>query len=151
MRIGVISDTHITSFNELPGKLLSALAGVDLIVHTGDFVAIDVLEGLRRIGEVKAVRGNMDSYELKQLLPETEFLIVNGRRIGIIHGWGSPFGIEDRVREKFSDVDIIIFGHSHQPKNELKQGIFFFNPGQARHSFGILTIEEEVKGEIIEI
>ncbi len=149
MRIGVLSDTHVSSFAEIPERILATLAEVDLIVHTGDFVAKGVLDGLKRLGEVKAVRGNMDSEELKRILPEKELLEVEGQRIGVIHGWGAPFGIEDRVGGMFEDVDIIIFGHSHEAKNEVKNGVLFFNPGRARDSFGVLTIGEEVKGEII--
>jgi putative phosphoesterase len=151
MRIGVISDTHVTSLAEIPERILATLAEVDLIVHTGDFVAKGVLEGLKRLGEVKAVRGNMDSEELKRILPEKELLEIEGKRIGIIHGWGAPYGIEDRVGGMFEDVDIIIFGHSHQAKNEVKKGILFFNPGRARDSFGVLTLGKEVRGEIISL
>jgi putative phosphoesterase len=151
VRIGVISDSHVTSFAELPGRILRALAEVDLIVHAGDFVARDVLDGLKRLGEVKAVRGNMDSDELKRALPEKELLVIEGRRVGIIHGWGAPGGIDDRVGGMFKDVDIIIYGHSHYPQNELKRGVLFFNPGRARDSFGVLTIAEEVSGEIINL
>lgn len=151
MRIGVISDTHATSFDQLPDRVLTALAEVDLIIHTGDFVTKDVLEGLKQLGEVKAVRGNMDSEELKRILPERELLIIEGKRIGITHGSGPPYGIDDRVGRVFKDVDIIIYGHSHYSQNEVKGGILFFNPGQARNSFGILTIGEEVKGEVISL
>lgn len=151
MRIGVISDTHASSLDEIPEQILAALAGVELIVHTGDFVARAVLDGLKRLGQVKAVHGNMDSEELKRVLPERELITVEGKKIGIIHGWGAPDGIEDRVRGMFGEVDIIIFGHSHQAKNEVKDGILFFNPGRARDSFGILTIGKEVKGEIINL
>jgi putative phosphoesterase len=151
MRIGVISDTHVNSLAEIPERILATLAEVDLIVHTGDFVAKSVLEGLKRLGEVKAVRGNMDSEELKRILPEKELLEIEGKRIGITHGWGAPYGIEDRVGGMFEDVDIIIFGHSHQAKNEVKRGVLFFNPGRARDSFGILTLGKEVRGEIISL
>jgi len=151
VRIGVISDTHVTSFVEIPRQILITLAKVDLIIHTGDFVTKDVLDGLKRLGEVKAVRGNLDSEELKQILPEKELLLIEGKRIGIVHGSGSPYGIDDRVRGMFEDVDIIVYGHSHEPKNEIKKGILFFNPGRARNSFGILTIGKEVKGEIINL
>ena len=151
MRIGVVSDTHATSFAQLPDTILTALAKVDLIIHAGDFVAKDVLDGLKRLGEVKAVRGNMDSEELKQILPEKELLIIEGKRIGITHGWCSPYGIDDRVGRIFKEVDIIVYGHSHYPQNETKGGILFFNPGQARNSFGILTVGKEVKGEIINL
>jgi putative phosphoesterase len=151
MKIGVISDTHATSFDQLPDQILRTLAEVDLIVHAGDFVARDVLDGLKRLGEVKAVAGNMDSEELKRILPEKEILIIEGKRVGIIHGWGSPYGIDDRVGGMFDDVDIIVYGHSHYSQNEMKKGILFFNPGQAKNSFGILTIGQEVSGEIINL
>jgi putative phosphoesterase len=151
MKIGVISDTHATSFDQLPDQILRTLAEVDLIIHTGDFVARDVLDGLKRLGEVKAVAGNMDSEELKRILPEKETLVIEGKRMGIIHGWGSPYGIDDRVGGMFDDVDIIVYGHSHYSQNEMKKGILFFNPGQAKNSFGILTIGQEVSGEIINL
>jgi len=151
MRIGVLSDSHAHSFAQLHEKILVALLKVDLIVHAGDFVAKEVLDGLKQLGEVKAVRGNMDSEELKELLPEKELLEIEGRRIGIIHGWGSPHGIDDRVGNAFRGVDIIIYGHSHYSQNETKNGVLFFNPGQARNSFGILTVGEEVSGKIIKL
>ena len=151
MRIGVVSDTHATSFDQLPDRILTALAEVDLIIHTGDFVTRDVLDGLKRLGEVKAVRGNMDSEELKRILPEKELLIIEGKRIGITHGSGPPYGMDDRVGGMFEGVDIIIYGHSHYSQNEVKRGILFFNPGQARNSFGILTVGEKVVGEIIDL
>jgi putative phosphoesterase len=151
MKIGVLSDSHVASFDQLNDNILTALAEVDLIVHAGDFVAKDVLDGLKRMGEVRAVWGNMDSEEIKGILPEKELLEIEGRKIGIIHGWGSPYGIDDRVGNVFSGLDIIIYGHSHYPQNETRNGVLFFNPGQARNSFGILTIGAEVNGEIIKL
>jgi len=151
MKIGVVSDTHATSFTQLPSRVLAALADVDLIIHAGDFVAKDVLDGLKQLGEVKAVQGNMDSDELKRILPEKELLAIEGKRIGIIHGWGSPYGIDDRVGKMFEDVDAIVYGHSHYSQNEVKKGILFLNPGQAKNSFGILTVGEQIEGEIINL
>jgi len=151
MRIGIISDTHVKTVNELPATIVTALAGVDLIVHAGDFTEMPVLEGLRRLGTVKAVCGNMDSSELKRTLPQKELFVVGRKKVGLIHGWGGPWGIAKRVREMFSDVDIIIFGHSHQPCNEYISGSLLFNPGRARDSFGLLTIDDEVRAEIIKV
>jgi putative phosphoesterase len=151
VKIGVLSDSHVTSFDQLNDKILAALADVDLIVHAGDFVTRDVLDGLKQMGKVKAVRGNMDSDEIKGILPEKELLEIEGRKIGVIHGWGSPYGIDGRVENAFSEVDIIIYGHSHYPQNETKNGVLFFNPGQARNSFGILTVGAEVSGKIIRL
>jgi putative phosphoesterase len=151
VKIGVLSDSHIYLAEEIPSQVVRAFSDVDLIVHAGDFVDLPVLEGLRRLGEVKAVRGNMDSMELRDLLPETELLVVEGKKIGIIHGWGGPQGIEQKVREKFDDVDIVIYGHSHQANIERIDDVFFFNSGPGYQSFGILTIEEDVRGEIIKL
>jgi len=151
LRIGVISDTHVKAFSDIPEPILIALAEVDLIVHAGDFTERAVLDGLRALGEVKAVYGNMDSGELKRMLPQQELFVVNRKRVGLTHGWGEPWGIADRVRKTFSDVDIIIYGHSHQPSNQYIQGSLLFNPGRARDSFGLLTIDDEIKAEIIRV
>jgi putative phosphoesterase len=151
MKIGVLSDTHLYSTEDLPQQIKQAFSEVELIVHTGDFVTLEVLEKLRAMGEVKAVRGNMDSVEIKSLLPEKELIVVKGKRIGIIHGTGTPWGIENRVREQFEEVDIILYGHTHQAKNEVIGGVLFFNPGAAKNSYGILQIDEDVSTQIIKV
>jgi len=147
----VLSDTHVSSLENIPKKIIDSLSAVDLIIHAGDFTTMEVLTGLKQLGEVKAVQGNMDSYELKNVLPVREILEIGNKRIGITHGSGSPWRIEHRVRKIFDQeqVDIIVYGHSHQSQNKVIEGVLFFNPGKATSSFGILTIEEEVKGEII--
>jgi putative phosphoesterase len=148
-RIGVLSDSHVKSLDALPKQLMETLDAVDLIVHAGDFTALQVYEDLKQLGEIKAVRGNMDNEDIRGLLPETEQLVIEGKKVGVVHGFGAPWGIEERVREKFDDVDVIIFGHSHVTKNETIKGVYFFNPGQAKHSCGILEIGETVEGTII--
>ncbi len=151
MRVGVLSDTHIHLAEEIPLEVIKAFSKVDLILHAGDFVGLQVLEGLKQLGEVKAVHGNVDSMKLRGLLPEKELLVAGGKKIGITHGWGGPEGIERRVRGLFNDVDIIIYGHSHRAKIERIGDVLFFNPGPGYKSFGILTIEEDVKGEIVKL
>jgi len=151
MRIGVISDTHVATVDELPPRLRMALSGVDLIVHAGDFTQRAVLDGLKALGEVKAVCGNMDSAELKRMLPEKELFVVQGRKIGLVHGSGAPWGIAGRIRQLFEEADVIIFGHSHEPCHLYLQGSLMFNPGRARDSFGLLTIDDEIKAEIIRL
>ena len=101
------------------------------------------------MGEVKAVCGNMDSGELKEILPQKEIFIANSRSIGLIHGTGGPRGIVNRIRDMFSDMDIIIYGHSHEAKNQSIRGSLLFNPGRARDSFGLLEISDEIKATII--
>jgi len=151
MRIGVISDTHAKALGEIPALVLTALAGVDLIVHAGDFTERAVLEGLRTLGEVKAVCGNIDSVELRGILPRQDLFVVGGKRVGLIHGSGGPWGIADRIRDAFHDVDVIIFGHSHEACNQFIRGSLLFNPGRARDSFGILEIGDEIKAEITSV
>ncbi len=151
MRIGVLSDTHIHLAEEIPAKVIAAFSGVDLIVHAGDFVGSGVLEGLKKINEVRAVHGNIDSIKLRNMLPDKDVFTVGGKKIGLTHGWGSPDGIEDRVREKLGDVDIIIYGHSHLARIEKIGKVLFFNPGPGWQSFGILNVDRDVTGQIFKI
>ena len=151
MKIAVLSDTHAASVEDIPKRIIDHLSSVDLIVHAGDFVTPDVLEGLRKFGEVKAVRGNMDSDELRDSLPEKEIFTVGKKRIGLTHGWGAPFRMEGKVKSVFpgEKLDAIIFGHSHFAQNKVIDGVLFFNPGKASRTFGILTVGEDIEGEII--
>jgi putative phosphoesterase len=151
MRIAVLADTHINRLEHLPKKIIDALSTVDWIIHAGDFTDVQLLKELKRLREVKAVHGNMDSKELKTVLPVKEIVEIENKRIGITHGSGGPWGIEERVRKMFESdrIDIIVYGHSHRPQNKVINDILFFNPGKATDSFGILTIDEETQGEII--
>jgi putative phosphoesterase len=151
MRIAVLADTHVNTLEHLPKKIIDAISTVDLIIHAGDFTDVQVLKELKRLREVKAVQGNMDSMELKTVLPVKEIVEIGNKRIGITHGSGSPRGIEERVRKMFESdqIDIIVYGHSHQSQNKVIDDILWFNPGKATDSFGILTINGEAKGEII--
>ncbi len=151
MKIGVISDTHVQTIEDIPLAIMEALEDVDFIIHAGDITERAVLEGFREIGEVKAVYGNMDSGELKRMLPDKRIIDVEGRQVGLAHGSGGPWGMEERVRLLFGEVDVIIFGHSHLSFNEYIRGTLMFNPGRARDSFGILTIEKEIKAEILRV
>lgn len=151
MRIAVLADTHVSRLEHLPKKVIDAFSTVELIIHAGDFTNVQVLKELKRLMGVKAVYGNMDSMELKTVLPVKEIVEIENKRIGITHGSGGPWGIEDRVRKMFESdrIDIIIYGHSHQSQNKVINDILFFNPGKATDSFGILTVDEEAEGEII--
>ncbi|NWF77622.1 MAG: metallophosphoesterase family protein [Chloroflexi bacterium] len=151
MRIAVLADTHVNRLEHLPKKIIDALSTIDLIIHAGDFTDVQLLKDLRRLREVKAVHGNMDSTELKTVLPVKEIVEIGNKRIGITHGSGGPWGMEERVRKMFESdcVDIIVYGHSHHSHNKVIDNILLFNPGKAADSFGILTIDREAQGEII--
>ncbi len=152
MRIGVLSDTHIPiRAPHLPKVVVETLANVDLIVHAGDFVTDEVYEELRQLSRLEAVAGNMDSQRLTELLPPQKTFVIDGLRIGLIHGWGGPWDLPQRVRTCFqADIDCIIFGHSHQAYNVREEKTLLFNPGSpvfsTNRTFGILHIE---KGNII--
>jgi putative phosphoesterase len=158
MKVGVLSDTHLThvtkEFREIYDKHLS---DKDLILHAGDVVSTELVDFLGRTN-FYGVSGNMDPLEVRNLLPASKVLKIEHYRVGLIHGWGSSAGIEDRIRDEFKSVDVIIYGHSHQPANHVRNGILFFNPGTATgysssglHTLGILSLGDNVRGEIIEL
>jgi putative phosphoesterase len=151
VRILVLADTHTCMLEHLPKRIIDAISEVDLIIHAGDFTDAKLLEELKCLREVKGVQGNMDSMEIKTVLPVKEIIEVENKLIGITHGSGSPWGIEERVEKMFESnpIDVIVYGHSHRSQNRVIDGILFFNPGKATDSFGILTINGEVNGEII--
>jgi putative phosphoesterase len=151
MRIAVLADTHVDRLEYLPRKIVDALTTADLIIHAGDFTDVQLLRELQRLGEVRAVHGNMDSRELKAELPIKEIVEPEDKRIGITHGSGAPWGIEERIGKTFESdrIDIIVYGHSHQSQNKVINDVLFFNPGKATDSFGILTIDGGAKGEIV--
>ena len=161
MKIGVLSDTHLNNTKnaqQLANKLLAGpFADVDLILHAGDAV-LPGLEACFADKKWYAVRGNMD-HALSDL-PISRIVRVAGIKIGMIHGWGSVENIEERVISHFSDtpLDIIIFGHSHEPLCRWHGPLLLFNPGSAtdrrnapQHTVGVLTINESIHGEIISI
>ena len=156
-RIGVVSDTHMREPDPgLGGKLAQAWGAVDMVLHAGDLVNISVLDAIEA-PEVLAVAGNMDDYVVTQSLPAKLIIEVEGKRIGLIHGWGAPMGLAGRVVKEFDQVDAIVFGHSHRPANTVKNGILLFNPGSygrgimGSGTVGLLTVDKDITGEIIRL
>lgn len=155
-RIGVLSDTHLTGFDKNLKKILDQhFSDVDLIFHAGDLIDLSVLE-IFADKKVYAVCGNMDRYPVRQKLPEQLKTEINGFDIGLIHGWGSPEGLEKKLLQKMGKLDCIIFGHTHYPVNRIIDEVYFFNPGSAidkrfakTKSVGILEIGKEITGRII--
>lgn len=157
MKIGVLSDTHLHQVTRKFQDIYEGcLSDMDLILHAGDVVTPDVIDFLNA-KSFHGVAGNMDPPILHEILPAKKVLEIAGYRVGLIHGWGPAEGLEDRILSVFSDVDIIVYGHSHVPANHIREGILLFNPGTAtgysatgEHSIGILRLEkEEARGEII--
>lgn len=160
MKIVVLSDTHSDSVSSLSKILVEKLSTSDLIIHAGDFTGKQFVDDLRLLGKFRGVYGNIDGPEVRHELPEIDTIDAEGFRIGVNHPaeGGSPMTIESRIREKFDNVQVIIHGHSHRTKNEKKDGILWFNPGSAtgkfpalKKSYGVLTIRDGVRGEIIDL
>lgn len=158
MKIGVMSDTHLTRVSAGLRKIVEEyFRHTDMILHAGDIVSGGVLEYLEAAG-VTAVRGNMDWPDVAARLPTKRVIQVGGVSIGLIHGWGSPEFLADRLRPEFAKIDCLVFGHSHWTTNRLKGAELFFNPGSSaeprrggRRTVGLLHVDKGVRGEIINI
>ncbi len=128
-KIGVLSDTHL---GRLTGDFKSVVETVfsdaDIIIHAGDMTGIEVYEYLSR-WDLRAVRGNMDGEGLRVILPEKRIEEIEGRKIGIIHGYGSPYSVEAYAANQFEGVDVVVFGHSHVPLHKTRENTVLFNPG----------------------
>lgn len=161
MKIGVVADTHISGdTKKIPSEIYDHFRGVDLILHAGDLVELWVLKELGKLAPVKGVYGNMDPIGVRRNLPSKDIIKTGRFKIGLIHGSGPPAGLLRKVKEIFKNdrVDVIVFGHSHNPLNLVKDGVLFFNPGSPTDelfapykSCGILEIDSEIKGQIIKL
>ncbi|MFC1884641.1 metallophosphoesterase family protein [Thermodesulfobacteriota bacterium] len=158
MRIGVLSDTHLYRVSaELKEIYSKYLLDTDLVLHAGDIVSLEVVEFLKS-KHFQGVSGNMDPLEVKAILPNKKIVRAGKFRIGLIHGWGSSEGLEKRVLGEFTDVDIIVYGHSHRAFNRKKEGVLLFNPGTATgpslkggNSIGILDLDDKINSRIISL
>lgn len=120
--IGVISDTH----GLLRAEALDALQGSELIVHAGDVGGSAILDELREIAPVHVVRGNTDRGEWSAELPATEVVEVGGALLYVLHDLGTL-----DLDPAAAGFGAVIYGHSHQPKQETRHGVLYLNPGSA--------------------
>ena len=127
--VGVLSDTH----GHLYPEVLEALRGVDHIIHAGDVGAPEVLNTLRTVGSVTAVRGNCDLGAWAEALPERVELTIGGARIVVSHlaprisARGDATG-GTRINR---DIDVVVFGHSHRASIDERARVLYVNPGSA--------------------
>jgi len=149
MLIGVISDTH----GLLRKEALAALRGVEHILHAGDLGDIAILDALREIAPVTAIRGNVDLSGACAELPATEVVELGGQLFYLVHS------VNDLdINPKAAGVAMVVSGHSHKAKVEAKDGVIYFNPGSAgprRFSLpvtlGFVTIEDGVEASVREL
>jgi putative phosphoesterase len=120
-RIGIISDTH----GLLRPEAKRRLAGVDHILHAGDIGRPEIVDALRRIAPVAAIRGNVDRGEWAREFPDTTLLRLAGLSIYVLHD------LKTLQANPGADIDVIVSGHSHMPKIETVRVVLFVNPGSA--------------------
>jgi putative phosphoesterase len=150
MKIGIISDTH----GLLRPEALELLRGSEHIIHAGDIGAPEIIPAIEKIAPVTAIRGNIDRQPWARRFPETEVVELAGLSIYVIH---DVHALD--LNPKVAGFAAVISGHSHQPKQEVKDGVLFFNPGSAGPkrfrlpvSVGRLEIVNgRVCGEIVEL
>ena len=131
MLIGLISDTHIPDRARiLPQNVIDAFSDVDLILHAGDLTSPKVIDELEEIAPVMAVQGNMDRANGINL-PKAKVIEAEDLRIGLVHGEVYPRADSQQLLylARELNVDILVSGHSHQPKIEQSEGILLLNPG----------------------
>ncbi|KWX74259.1 metallophosphoesterase family protein [Paenibacillus jilunlii] len=154
MKVGVVSDTHLSSRAKgLPSVLMEAFSKVDMILHLGDWVSLEIYDLLAELAPVEGIAGNNDGAEIIRRLGERKIVTLEGVRIGMIHGHAphSRKGTDGNALLAFEgeEVDCILFGHSHQPLLRQEGDILLFNPGsptdkrrEKQYSFGLLDIKE---------
>ena len=151
MLIAVISDTHLPrGARRLPDACVERIAAADLLLHAGDFSTVDVLHELEAIGPpLLGVHGNVDSADLRRLLPEERVVDAGGARIAMVHDAGPRTGRLERMRRRFGDrADVVVFGHSHLPLHEqAPDGFQILNPGSPterrrapEHTMGLIHV-----------
>jgi uncharacterized protein len=158
-RVGVISDTHIPHFKQLPTVIWEHFRDVELIIHAGDLSVLSVISELETLAPVVAVQGNVEQQEVVARLPIKREVQVGHCRIGIVHILGDAEKRARLGRDEFPRARVVVYGHSHIPYNQEHAGQLLFNPGSAtdrrrqpRCSIGLLHIDdggERVVGEII--
>lgn len=127
-----MSDTHLPKrAKKLPEQLLEEIPRADVVVHAGDWVDTDTLDLLEsRSRRLLAVYGNNDGPALRARVPEVARAELGGLRFGVIHETGPARGREKRCAERFPDLDVLVFGHSHIPwDTTAPTGLRLLNPG----------------------
>jgi putative phosphoesterase len=152
----VIADTHIPRrARALPGGLLPHLGRADLVLHAGDLMDPALLTELAAYAPLQAVRGNLDPPDLD--LPENLEFEFGGIRVAMIHDSGRKQDRRRRLRRRFPDARVVVFGHSHIPFLEDEAGLMLLNPGsptdkrrQPHYTFALLHAERgEARAEIL--
>lgn len=131
MRVVVLSDTHAPRrWKSCPPAVAEHLRGAGVILHAGDVCTPDVLDELRAFAPVHVVLGNNDGADVAAWgAPEVLEVDLDGVRVAMMHDAGPAGGRTARMRRRFPDADLVVFGHSHIPMDRTADGVRIFNPG----------------------
>ena len=136
MRIGLISDTHISKRGELWPQVFDAFEGVDAILHAGDVWSPALLDELEAIAPVRVARGNGDFGQDDPRLEDRCVMVFDGVTVAMLHDFPTPAHrpaelILDRARQRFPDVspDVVVYGHTHIEAIDDVNGLLCVNPG----------------------
>ncbi|MFF5297691.1 metallophosphoesterase family protein [Paractinoplanes globisporus] len=158
MRVVLISDTHLPQrARDLPPALWAAVDEADVVIHAGDWVDVAALEALEgRAARVIGCYGNNDGAGLRARLPEVAYAELAGLRIAVVHETGPAAGRELRCAQRFPDVDLLVFGHSHIPWDTTAPGgLRLLNPGsptdRRRQPFATYMTAAIVGGRLDEV
>ena len=128
----MISDTHLpVRAKDMPAPVWDAVDAVDVVIHAGDWVSVDLLDALEaRAKRVVGVYGNNDGAALRARLPEVAKVELGGVRFAVVHETGAAAGRERRCAAAYPDADVLVFGHSHIPWDTTAPGgLRLLNPG----------------------
>ena len=151
MNVVVLSDTHAPRrWKSCPPAVAAHLRRADLILHAGDVCTAAVLDELAGYASVRAVLGNNDGPDVAAWgAPETDEFDLDGLRVAMLHDSGPSAGRLARMRRRFPEADLVVFGHSHIPLDESGYGLRIINPGsptdrrrQPHGTLGVLRIED---------
>ncbi len=165
-KIAILGDTHIRNLRELPRDIMKEVEESEWVIHVGDYICIDVLDDLIKLkgDRFKGVYGNADPQSIRNRVKSKEIIEILGKKIGITHpvSGGPSEIIETQVLTDFNNVnvDIIIYGHTHEAKIFQEGNTWLINPGKGyleTNYFGppttiaILKVDEKIRGDIKEI
>ncbi len=163
VKILAIADTHFARKDqELDPRIVDRFDDVDYIVHAGDYAHESLVEILASTGKFAGVYGNMDPFEVRDMVPEINSFQFGDITLGIIHGWGAPGDLVKRIHPLcvYKGFGIVIFGHTHNRFECEYKGIKFYNPGSPvdkmfakENTFLILTVasKTDIQADFIKL
>ena len=161
IKVAVVADTHTRGMSRtLPMGAWPFLETADHILPAGDVVDPVLLDELEALAPTTVVMGNCDAQDVREWgATDDAQLELGGVRIAMVHDSGLRPGRRGRMRARYSDARVIVFGHSHMPVNEDEEGLLLFNPGSPTwprrapfRSMGLLWIDNgDVEGEIFPV